>query len=112
MNEAAGIQQSLSRTQALLRGELERVSHVATAIEDDGKILKSTKDLQVTMNVSSAKKALTALERAQQFERRVLIASVVFFWTVVLYIVWCRIVSHLPFVDAFMRLVARILHIH
>jgi hypothetical protein len=78
--EAAGIQQSLSRTQALLQNELERISHVASAIQHDDKLLKETTNLHKTMNITGAKKALTALERAQQREQRILMLSVAFFW--------------------------------
>jgi len=110
--EAASIQQSLSRTRALLRSELDRVSHVSHAIEDDGKLLKDTMQAQETMNVSSAKKALTALERAQQVEHRVLVASIVFFWCVVFYVLWGRVLCRLPLVDTAMRTLAKLLHLH
>lgn len=98
-NEAAAIQESLSRTQNLLQSELSRVSAVQTAINDDDKMLRETMDTQKTMNVKGAKKALTALERAKQHEQRVLWISVVFFWVVVCYIMWCRILVRLPFVE-------------
>ena len=106
-NEAAAIQQSLSRTQQLLHHELERVSHVASAIDSDQKMLKDTMDDLKTMNVSSAKKALTALERAQQRERRILMISVIFFWTVLFYVMWCRILIRIPFLDQLLNLITR-----
>ena len=98
-NEAAAIQQSLGRTQSLLRSELERVSNVASAIEGDGKLLNKTMDAHETMDVSKAKKALTSLQRAQQREQRILVASILFFWTVVFYILWCRILIRVPYLD-------------
>ena len=73
---------------------------MANAIEDDGKLLEETKELHQTLNVSSAKKALTGLERAQQREHRVLMASIVFFYLVVFYVLWQRILIRVPFVDS------------
>jgi Sec20 len=104
-SEAAAIQQSLNRTQALLKNELERVAHVASTIDDDGKHLQETMQSHQTMNVSSAKKALTSLERAQQREQRILIASIVFFWSVVFYIILWRVLLHLPFFDRILLLI-------
>jgi hypothetical protein len=98
-SEAAAIQQSLSRTQQLLKYELDRVHKVSTAIESDGKMLQDTMHDHQTMNVSSAAKAFTALERAQQFEQRVLMLSIFFFWLCVFYVMWCRVLIRLPFVD-------------
>jgi hypothetical protein len=103
-SEAANIQKSLQRTQALLKNELERVSQVASAIDDDGKILEETMTDQQTLNVSSAKKALTSLQRAQQREQRVLMASIVFFYGVVFYILWCRLLIRIPFADRLLGL--------
>jgi hypothetical protein len=104
-SEAAAIQQSLNRTQALLKNELERIAHVASTIDDDGKHLQETMQSHQTMNVSSAKKALTSLERAQQREQRILIASIVFFWSVVFYIILWRVLLHLPFFDRLLLLI-------
>jgi hypothetical protein len=98
-SEAESIQQSLSRTQKLLRNELARVASVQHAIEDDEKLLKKTIDTHKTLNVAGAKKALTALERAQQQERRVFAVSVLFFWLCVFYVIWCRIFIRIPFLD-------------
>ena len=103
-SEAAAIQQSLGRTQALLRHELERVSHVASTIESDGKVLQETMQDHKTMDVSKAKKSLTALERAQQNERRVLMLSVGFFWVVLFYVMWCRVLIRIPFLDQILDL--------
>lgn len=98
-SEAANIQKSLHRTQTLLKNELERVSQVATAIEDDGKVLAETMTDQQQLNVSSAAKALTSLQRAQQREQRVLYASIILFYSAVFYILWCRLLIRIPFAD-------------
>jgi len=111
-NEAASIQQSLSRTQNLLKNELDRVTGVASAIDDDGKLLQDTMDTHQSMNVAGAKKALTSLERAQQREHMILMASVAFFWLVVLFVMWQRIISKLPLIDTFMVSLAKLLHLH
>eukprot|EP00522_Entomoneis_paludosa_P007104 CAMPEP_0172447656 /NCGR_PEP_ID=MMETSP1065-20121228/6926_1 /TAXON_ID=265537 /ORGANISM="Amphiprora paludosa, Strain CCMP125" /LENGTH=110 /DNA_ID=CAMNT_0013199019 /DNA_START=102 /DNA_END=434 /DNA_ORIENTATION=+ len=99
MAEATEIQKSLSRTQALLGNELKRVSNVASAIDDDGKVLEDTMNEQKSMQVDKAKKALTNLQLAQQREQRYLMASIIFFWLVVAYIFWARVVLHMPFID-------------
>lgn len=96
--EAASIQTSLSRTQNLLKNELNRVSQVATAIDEDGKILQETKTTHQSLNVKKAKNALTSLQRAEQREYRILLASILFFWSVVIYILFLRVVMHIPFV--------------
>ena len=98
-SEAASIQQSLGRTQKLLQTELRRVAAVQNAIRDDEAMLQQTVDTHKTLNVEKAAHALTQLERAQQKERRVLTASVTFFWCAVFYVAWCRILIKIPFVD-------------
>jgi hypothetical protein len=107
-NDAAGLQESLARTHRLLAQELERVSHVASAIEHDGKILDQTMSHHQTMNVIQAKKALTALEREQQKEQRILLASIIFFWCVVAYVLWGRILTHVPLFDRTVQLLTRL----
>jgi hypothetical protein len=97
--EAASIQNSLSRTQTLLQNELSRVSQVASAIDEDGKVLEETMNTHHSLDVRKAKKALTSLQRAQRREQRVLMASIFFFWSVVFYILWVRILLHIPYVD-------------
>lgn len=97
--EAASIQNSLSRTQRLLSHELNRVSQVGKAIDEDGKVLEETMKTHQTLNVKKAKNALTSLQRAQQREQQVLMASIIFFWSVVAYILFVRVVMHIPFVD-------------
>lgn len=98
--EAASIQNSLTRTQHLLKSELSRTNQLNTAIEDDGKVLNDTLNTHQTMDVSKAKKALTKLQLAQQREQRVLMAAIIFFWTVVFYILFVRVIMHIPFVDS------------
>ena len=109
-SEAAAIQESLSRTQRLLQSELVRVAAVQTAIQDDEKILRKTMDTQKSLKVASAKKALTELERAQQHEHRVLMASIIFFWSVVLYILWCRALCRMPLLDSSTTLFLKLLN--
>ena len=103
-SEAQSIAQSLQRTQNLLKGELDRVSQVATAIDEDGKMLQDAQNELQQVNASGAKKALTSLQRAQQHEQRVLMASVAFFFAVVFYIAWQRILIKLPFVERILNM--------
>jgi Sec20 len=108
-SEAAAIQESLSRTQNLLKSELVRVAAVQNAIQDDEQILRKTMDTQKSLKVKGAKRALTELERAQQHEHRVLMASIAFFWSVVFYILWCRILSRMPLLDQSMAPLQKLL---
>jgi len=108
-SEAAAIQQSLGRTQKLLQTELKRVATVHNAIREDDTVLQQTMDTHKTMNVDKAASALTQLERAQQKERRVLAASVAFFWCAVFYVAWCRILIKIPFVDRITLLIPMVL---
>jgi uncharacterized protein YaaR (DUF327 family) len=96
-DEARSITTSLRRTQALLQHELERVSHVTDAIDQDGQVLSQTKSHQRAMKdtVKGAKAALRNLQLQQRKEMLVLTASVAFFYAVVLYVVWTRI--RIPF---------------
>ena len=97
-SEAQAIQKSLMRTQMLLRNELQRVSHVQNAIDEDGNVLQHTMDQHKSLNTKSAQKALTALQRAQQQEQRVLMASITFFFVVAFYILWSRILLRFAFI--------------
>jgi hypothetical protein len=98
-SEAVAIQKSLLRTQKLLEHELDRVSTFQSVLNDDGKLLQQAMDTQKSLNVKGAKMALTALQMAQQKERRVLRWSIFFFWMCAFYVLWCRIVTKIPFVD-------------
>ena len=96
-DEARSIQNSLQRTQTLLQQELERVSHVSEAIDEDGKLLNQTQTHQLTMNdtVKGANAALRNLQLQKRKEFLVLSAAVLFFYTTVGYVLWTRI--PLPF---------------
>jgi hypothetical protein len=98
-SEAQGIQKSLLRTQSLLKNELQRVSHVQTAIEEDGQVLQETMDHHKSLNTKNAQKALTALERAQQQEQRVLMVSVGFFFFVAFNVLWTRVLVKFDFIS-------------
>lgn len=104
-SEAAAIQESLRRTQMLLQNELERVEKVGRAIESDGKLLEESKTDQQLLNASKAKSALTSLQRAQHREQRVLMLSVAFFWSVVFYVMWCRVLIRIPFLEPILRII-------
>ena len=110
-NDAASLQESLARTQRLLKQELERVSRVASAIDQDGKLLNKTMDQHQTMNVKKAKHALTALEREQQKEHNILVASIIFFWSVVAYVLWGRVLTHVPFFDRTIQWLAKLVQV-
>lgn len=97
--EAQSIQKSLMRTQSLLKNELHRVSNVAAAIEEDGAMLEQTMDHHKSLNTKKAKKALSALERAQRQEQRVLMSSVVFFCFVTFYVMWSRVLIKFDFIS-------------
>ena len=90
-SEAQSIQKSLMRTQDLLKSELQRVSHLGNAIEEDGNMLQQTMDQHKSLNTKTAQKALTALERAQREEQRMLMMSVCFFFLVSFYVMWSRV---------------------
>ncbi|KAI2502965.1 hypothetical protein MHU86_11470 [Fragilaria crotonensis] len=80
-DEARSITKSLRRTQALLSQELERVSHVSEAIDEDGKLLQKTKTQQHIMNdtAKDANAALRNLQLQQRKETLVLMTAVFFF---------------------------------
>jgi hypothetical protein len=98
-SEAQSIQKSLLRTQLLLKNELLRVSQVQSAIEEDGQVLQETMDHHKSLNTKNAQKALTALERAQQQEQRVLIASVMFFFFIAFAVLWSRVLVKFDFIS-------------
>jgi len=98
-SEAQRIQKSLLKTQHLLKNELNRVSTITNAIEEDGDILQQTMDHHKSLNTKNAHQALTALQRAQAHEQRVLNASVFVFGIVVLHIVWSRVLIKFDFVS-------------
>jgi hypothetical protein len=96
-SEAQSIQKSLLRTQFLLKNELQRVTQVASAIEEDETILQQTMNHHKSLNTKNAQHALTSLQRAQRHEQRVLMASIIFFCTIVFYVMWSRLLPRLDF---------------
>jgi hypothetical protein len=92
-DDARSITTSLQRSQKLLQHELERVSHVTEAIQEDGKLLGATTSHHHELaNVAgSANKALRQLELEKQKERLVFLAAVFFYVLVVVYVLWTRI---------------------
>ncbi|VEU37114.1 unnamed protein product [Pseudo-nitzschia multistriata] len=98
-SEAQRIQKSLLKTQNLLKNELNRVSNISTAIDEDGDILQQTMDHHKSLNTKNAQQALTALQRAQAHEQRVLNASIFVFGTVVFYIMWSRVLIKFDFIS-------------
>jgi hypothetical protein len=97
-SEAQGIQKSLMRTQLLLKNESQRVSNLSAAIDEDGKRLQETMDHHKSFNTRNAQKALKGLERAQQQEQRILMASVSFFVFAVFYVMWSRVLAKFGFI--------------
>ena len=98
-SEAQQIQNSLLKTQHLLKNELHRVSNLTNVIEEDGYILQQTMDEHKSLNTKKAQHALTSLERAQQHERRVLNISILIFALTVIYIMWCRVLIKFDFIS-------------
>lgn len=87
------------KTQQLLKNELNRVSHIQSAIDDDEQRLQGAMEHHKRLNTKQAAKQLTALQRAQQQEQRVLTASIVFFGLTVLYIMWSRVLYKFDFIS-------------
>ena len=98
-SEAQSLQRSLMRTQGLLKNELQRVSQLGNAIEEDEHVLRQTVDDHKSLNTRNAQKALTALERAQRQEQRVLMVSVMFFFLVAFYVMWSRVLIKFDFIS-------------
>ena len=95
--EARGIADSLLRTKAIMKQELERVSHVTDAIGSDGAMLRGTREThEGTGNtVGGAKRALRALKAQERRDTGLLWASVAFFYLAALYVFWTRV--RIPF---------------
>lgn len=104
-SEATKIQKSLSRTRHLLKNELNRVSTITNVIEEDGNILQETMDHHKSLNTKNAQHALTALQRAQAHEERVLNASIFIFFITVLYIIWSRVLAKIDFISVILDLI-------
>lgn len=92
-DDARSITKSLRRSQKLLQHELERVSHVSQAIQDDGRVLGATKahHLEMVDSVKDARGALRGLQLQQQKERLILLLAVAFYALAVVYVLWTRI---------------------
>ena len=88
------------KTQDLLKNELHRVSNITNVIEEDGRVLNQTMDHHKSLNTRKAQQALTGLQRAQQHEQRVLNASIFVFCSVVLYVMWSRVLIKFDFISA------------
>jgi hypothetical protein len=97
--EAQQIQKSLLKTQHLLRQELHRISNLSHAIDDDETMLQQTKDHHQSLSTKQAQQALTSLQRIQQQEQRVLMASILFFGFVVFYIWWSRVLIKIDIIS-------------
>ena len=104
-SEAKKIQNSLMKTQNLLKNELHRVSNITNVIEEDGRVLNQTMDHHKSLNTRNAKQALTALQRAQLHEQRVLNASIFVFTAVVFYVMWCRVFIKFDFISVVLDLI-------
>lgn len=98
-SEAQSIQRSLMRTQGMLKNELQRVSQLGNAIEEDEHVLRKTMEDHKSLNTRNAQRALTALERAQRQEQRVLMLSVAFFFLVAFYVMWSRVLIKFDFIS-------------
>jgi hypothetical protein len=95
--EARSIADSLQRTKAMMRQELERVSAVSQAIDRDGTLLREAKTEHMGLHslVKGARRTLGVLKRQDMQEAVVLWGSVVVFYVVALYVLWTRI--RIPF---------------
>lgn len=95
--DAKTITKSLLRTKSLLSQELDRVNQISTNLESDENVLNETKETGDSLSevIFGAKGALRSLQNQEQREHVVLMASVVFFYLCVLYVVFSRI--RIPF---------------
>jgi hypothetical protein len=95
--ESKAINLSLNRTKQMMRSELQRVSDVTSAIQDDGKRIQSIKGEHISMGdgVKGAKYALGWLKLKEKEDVIIFWSSVVFFYIVVLYVMWTRV--RIPF---------------
>lgn len=91
--EARSVSASLLRTKAMMKIELERLSHVSSKIDRDGHLLRdATEDHRgLGSVVRGARRTLGILKRQDLRETIVLWCAVSFFYVVVLYILCSRI---------------------
>ena len=96
--DAKTIHDSLLRSKALLSQELDRVNTLNQTIDNDNKILMETNSSHLFLGniVTGAKSALRQLKSQENRDMVLLWSSVMFFYSIVLYIVWTRI--RIPFI--------------
>ncbi len=96
-DEAKAKTSSLMRTKEMMKNELQRVSDVSSALQDDEKKLKDTRAEHERMGggVKDARYALGWLKVKEKEDVIVFWSAVVFFYCVVLYVMWTRI--RIPF---------------
>ena len=83
----------------MMEQELSRVSSLSSTIQEDGDLLKDAKSEHVGMGgtMKGAKGTLNKLKRQDLRDAFVLKVAVIFYWTVVAYVLWSRIkVPFLP----------------
>ena len=96
---AQSITSSLLNTKSMMEQELSRVSSLSSTIQEDGDLLKDAKSEHVGMGgtMKGAKGTLNKLKRQDLRDAFVLKVAVIFYWTVVAYVLWSRIkVPFLP----------------
>lgn len=92
-DESRSASASLMRTRAMMKQELERISHVSNTIDRDGYLLRETTQEHKGLStvVKGARQTLGVLNRQDMKESIVLWCSICFFYAVVLYVLWTRI---------------------
>lgn len=75
-----------------MSAELDRVSSLNTAIEDDGAMLRNARDEHADMGgtMSGARRVMGRLGRQDVRDAVILRCAVAFYWTVVVYVLWTR----------------------
>ena len=76
-----------------MQQELDRVSTLSTTINDDGALLHSAREEHVGMGgtMKGARGMLRKLGRQDVRDAVILRCCVIFYWTVVAYVLWSRI---------------------
>ena len=87
------IVESLTRVKSAMKQDLETMFHVSDAINNDGAMLKDTKETHRGLGdlAKGAKGALRYLQAQEMRETVVLWAAAFFFYVSAIYIVWSRI---------------------
>lgn len=96
--EAQDLTSSLRRTKSMMQQELNRISNVSETIDNDGSMLERTKEDHFGMKggIQGAKGSVARLKLQEKEDSIVFWASVLFFYSVVLYVLWTRI--RIPFI--------------